>query len=197
MDTERQLNVLRDKLRHVDKQLAAATQNNARLVTMLETAKSEILKLKSALEKDGQAPYSFGTLLQINPRRQPTTGSSGVAHTEESVDIFNAGRKMRVGLSPLVNIRSLSPGQEVLLNESLTVVAALGFDRTGELVTIKELLGTDRALVTGRADEERVIRLSGALQAGRLRVGDAVSVDTRTGYALEKVPRSEVEHLIL
>lgn len=197
MDTERQLNVLRDKLRHVDKQLGAATQNNARLVTMLETAKSEILKLKSALEKDGQAPYSFGTLLQINPRRQPTAGSSGVAHTEESVDIFNAGRKMRVGLSPLVNIRSLSPGQEVLLNESLTVVAALGFDRTGELVTIKALLGTDRALVTGRADEERVIRLSGALQAGRLRVGDAVSVDTRTGYALEKVPRSEVEHLIL
>ncbi|MCZ2404178.1 proteasome ATPase [Paenarthrobacter sp. Z7-10] len=194
---DRQLNVLRDKLRYVDKQLAAATANNARLVTVLETAKSEILKLKSALEKEGQAPYSFGTLLQINPRRAPGAGASGMAEIEESVDIFNAGRKMRVGLSPLVSIRSLRAGQEVLLNESLTVVAALGFERAGELVTVKELLGTDRALVTGRADEERVIRLSAAVQDGKLRVGDALSMDTRTGYGLEKVPRSEVENLIL
>jgi proteasome-associated ATPase len=194
---ERQLNVLRDKLRYVDRQLSAATQNNARLVTMLETAKTEIQRIKSALEKDGQAPYSFGTVVQVNPRRQPGPDTSGVAETEESVDIFNAGRKMRVGISPLVNIRSLGAGQEVLLNESLTVIAALGFDRTGELVTVKELMGTDRALVTGRADEERVVRLSGALQAIKLRVGDALSLDTRTGYALEKVPRSEVENLIL
>jgi proteasome-associated ATPase len=194
---ERQLNVLRDKLRYVDRQLGAATQNNARLVTMLETAKTEIVRLKSALEKDGQAPYSFGTVVQVNPRRQPGPGTSGVAETEESVDIFNAGRKMRVAISPLVNIRSLGAGQEVLLNESLTIIAALGFDRTGELVTVKELMGTDRALVTGRADEERVVRLSGALQSIKLRVGDALSLDTRTGYALEKVPRSEVENLIL
>ncbi|WP_434621398.1 proteasome ATPase [Arthrobacter sp. A5] len=194
---ERQLNLLRDKLRNVDRQLAAATANNSRLVTMLETAKAEIVKLRSALEKDGQAPFSFGTLLQINARRHSVAGATGVAQTEESVDVFNSGRKMRVSLSPLVNVRSLSVGQEVLLNESLTVVAALGFDRVGELVTIKELLGTDRALVIGRSDDERVIRLSGALQSLKLRVGDALSVDTRTGYALEKVPRSEVENLIL
>ncbi len=194
---ERALNVLRDKLRNLDRQLAAATGNNTRLVSMLETAKSEILKLRTALENDGQAPYSFGTLMQINPRRHPSAGASGMAATEESVDVFTSGRKMRVGLSPLVNIRQVSVGQEVLLNESFTVVAALGFDRVGELVTVKELLGSDRALVTGRADEEKVIRLSGALQAIKLRVGDALSVDTRTGYGLEKIPRSEVENLIL
>ncbi|MFI5086415.1 MAG: proteasome ATPase [Actinomycetales bacterium] len=194
---ERQLNVLRDKIRHLDKQLAAASANNSRLVTVLESAKGEILRLKTALENDGQAPYSFGTLLQINPRREPPAGGTGVAVTEESVDIFNAGRKMRVGVSPLVNVLQLSPGQEVLLNESLTVVAGLGFERAGELASVKELLGTDRVLVTGRADEERVVRLSGALREGIVRVGDAVSIDTRTGYALEKVPRSEVENLIL
>ncbi|WP_427017795.1 proteasome ATPase [Pseudarthrobacter sp. P1] len=195
--TERALNVLRDKLRNLDRQLAAATSNNSRLVTMLETAKTEILKLRTALENEGQAPFSFGTLVQINPRKHPTASATGVAATEESVDVFNSGRKMRVGLSPLVNIRQLSVGQEVLLNESLTVVAALGFERVGELVTIKELLGSDRALVTGRADEEKVVRLSGSLQSQRLRVGDALSLDARTGYALEKIPRSEVENLIL
>ncbi|GAB3565764.1 proteasome ATPase [Arthrobacter alkaliphilus] len=194
---ERQINILRDKLRHIDRQLAAATQNNTKLVTMLETAKAEILRLKGALEQDGQPPYSFGTILQINPRRQPTAGSTGQAATEESVDIFNAGRKMRVGVSPLVNINQLAVGQEVLLNEALLVVSGLGYERAGELVTLKEMLGADRALVVGRADEERVVRLSGALQKVHLRVGDALSLDSRTGYALEKVPRAEVENLVL
>src|SRR3954447_2295649 len=83
---ERQINILRDKLRHIDRQLAAATQNNSKLVSMLETAKSEILRLKGALEQEGQPPYSFGTVVQINPRRQPGPGSSGQAATEESVD---------------------------------------------------------------------------------------------------------------
>lgn len=194
---DRQVNILRDKLRHIDRQLAAATQNNTKLVSMLEAAKTEILRLKSALEQEGQPPYSFGTVLQLNPKRPPSAGSSGQAATEESVDIFNAGRKMRVGISPLVNISQLAVGQEVLLNEALLVVAGLGYERAGELATLKEMLGTDRALVVGRADEERVIRLSGALLTEKLRVGDALSIDSRTGYALEKVPRSEVENLVL
>lgn len=194
---DRQINVLRDKLRHIDRQLAAATQNNSKLVSMLEAAKAEILRLKNALDQEGQPPYSFGTVLQLNPKRPPSAGSSGQAATEESVDIFNAGRKMRVGISPLVNINQLAVGQEVLLNEALLVVAGLGYERAGELATLKEMLGTDRALVVGRADEERVIRLSGALLAEKLRVGDALSIDSRTGYALEKVPRSEVENLVL
>jgi proteasome-associated ATPase len=194
---DRQVNVLRDKLRHIDRQLAAATQNNTKLVSMLEAAKAEILRLKNALDQEGQPPYSFGTILQLNPRRMPSAGNSGQAVTEESADIFNAGRKMRVGISPLVNIGQLSVGQEVLLNEALLIVAGLGYERAGELATLKEMLGTDRALVVGRADEERVIRLSGALLAEKLRVGDALSIDSRTGYALEKVPRSEVENLVL
>jgi proteasome-associated ATPase len=194
---DRQINILRDKLRHIDRQLAAATQNNTKLVAMLETAKAEILRLKNALDQEGQPPYSFGTILQLNPRRQPVPGTSGQAATEESVDIFNAGRKMRVGISPLVNMNQLSVGQEVLLNEALLIVAGLGFERAGDLVTLKEMLGNDRALVVGRADEERVIRLSGPLMAQKLRVGDALSIDSRTGYALEKVPRAEVENLVL
>src|SRR6478609_7181994 len=133
---ERQVNILRDKLRHIDRQLAAATQNNSKLVSMLETAKAEILRLKNALDQEGQPPYSFGTILQLNPKRQPAPGNSGQAATEESADIFNAGRKMRVGISPLVNINQLAVGQEVLLNEALLIVAGLGYERAGELATL-------------------------------------------------------------
>lgn len=192
---ERQLNVLRDKARNLDRQLASATANNTKLVAVLETAKTEILKLRSALENDGEPPYSFGTIVSLN-RASATTGAS-TAVTKENLDVYASGRKMRVSLSPLLRMNDLSVGQEVLLNEAYTVIAALGLPDVGELVTVKELLGTDRAMVVGRADEERVLRLAGALQGGVVKVGDALTMDGRTGYAMEKIPRSEVENLIL
>ncbi|GAA4659202.1 proteasome ATPase [Arthrobacter cryoconiti] len=206
---ERQLNVLREKTRNLDRQLASATQSNTRLTTVLESAKSQILKLRQALENDGQPPYGFGTVMSLHPAKDAATGGvsagtfrddqagGGVAVTAESIDIYASGRKMRVGLSPLLQIADLSVGQEVLLNEAFVIIAGLGFERVGEIVTVKELLGTDRAMVVARGEDERVVRLSGALAQARLRVGDAVTMDGKTGYALEKIPRSEVENLIL
>ncbi|TKV26814.1 proteasome ATPase [Arthrobacter sp. NamB2] len=194
---QRQVNVLRDKLRSIDRQLASATQNNGKLVGALESARTEIVRLKAALEKEGAAPFSFATVMQVNPRRASEPGTTTEATVQDTADILQSGRKLRVAVSPLINVRHLAPGQEVLLNESLTIVAALGFERAGEIVTVKELLGTDRALVVGRTDDERVIRLSGPLQTERIRVGDALAVDTKSGYGLEKVPRSEVENLVL
>ena len=192
---ERQLNVLRDKARNLDRQLASATQNNSKLVAMLETTKTEILKLRSALENDGEPPYGFGTIIAINKPLALSGKASAVTH--ESLDIYASGRKMRVSLSPLLRMNELNVGQEVLLNEAFVVIAALGYERVGELATVKELLGSSRALVIGRADEERVVRLAGVLQGGAVKVGDGLTIDGRTGYALEKIPRSEVENLIL
>ncbi|WP_159801334.1 proteasome ATPase [Arthrobacter zhaoguopingii] len=194
---QRQLNVLRDKLRYIDRQLATATQNNARLVGALEAARTEIVRLKAALEKEGAAPFSFATVIQVNVQQPTEPGTTTQATVQDTADILQSGRKLRVTVSPLINVRQLSPGQEVLLNESLTIVAALGYERAGEIVTVKELLGKDRALVVGRTDDERVIRLSGPLQSQRIRVGDALAVDTKSGYGLEKVARSEVENLVL
>ncbi|MHA7262275.1 proteasome ATPase [Arthrobacter sp. TMN-37] len=194
---QRQLNVLRDKLRYVDRQLATATQNNSRLVGALEAARTEIVRLKAALEKEGAAPFSFATVIQVNVQQPAEPGTTTQATVQDTADILQSGRKLRVTVSPLINVRQLSPGQEVLLNESLTIVAALGYERAGEIVTVKELLGKDRALVVGRTDDERVIRLSGPLQSQRIRVGDAVAVDTKSGFGLEKVARSEVENLVL
>lgn len=193
----RQLNVLREKLRNVDRQLAALTHNNARLVAMLESAKTEIIRLKDALENEGATPFSFATVIAVNQQSISSAGRTTTAAVQDSLDIIQSGRKLRVAVSPLLDLQQIVPGQEVLLNESLVVVAALGFERAGELFTVKELLGTDRCLVVGRADDERVIRLNGPLEAEKVRVGDALTVDTRIGYALEKVPRSEVENLVL
>ncbi|MHA7293971.1 proteasome ATPase [Arthrobacter sp. HLT1-21] len=195
--TQRQLNILRDRMRTIDRQLSSAAQNNTKLVAALETARTEIVRLKGALENEGATPFSFGTIIAINVQGPAGRGPTASGAGQDSADILQSGRKLRVAISPLVNVEELMPGQEVLLNESLTIVAGLAFERAGELVTVKELLGTDRALVIGRADEERVVRLNGPLQSERIRVGDALSVDNRSGYALEKIPRSEVENLVL
>lgn len=195
---ERQVNVLREKARNLDRALSTATQNNSRLVTVLENAKLEIVRLRTALENDGQAPYSFGTVISINTKKYASPGEASIAaELEESVDIFSSGRKIRVMVSPLLKLSDLRLGQEVLLNEAFTIIAGLGYERVGEIVTVKELLGTDRALVLGRSDDERVVRLGGDLITSNVRVGDALTVEARTGYALEKIPRSEVENLIL
>jgi len=189
--------VLREKLRNVDRQLAALTHNNSRLVAMLETAKAEIIRLKDALENEGATPFSFATVLSVHHRAPASRGKTTTAAVQDSLDIIQSGRKLRVSVSPLLDMAQIVPGQEVLLNESLVAVASLGFERSGELFTVKELLGSDRCLVVGRADDERVVRLNGPLMAERVRVGDALTVDTRIGYALEKIPRSEVENLVL
>ena len=192
-----QVSVLRDKLRNVDRQLAALTHNNARLVAMLETAKAEIIRLKDALDKEGATPFSFATVISVNHRVPASRGRTTTAAVQDSLDIIQSGRKLRVSVSPLLDMHEIVPGQEVLLNESLVAVASLGFERSGELFTVKELLGSDRCLVIGRADDERVVRLNGPLESEKVRVGDALTVDTRIGYALEKIPRSEVENLVL
>ncbi|MFC8943411.1 AAA domain-containing protein, partial [Streptomyces griseoincarnatus] len=119
------------------------------------------------------------------------------AHADGSVDISSAGRKMHVSASPSLDVTRLSPGQEVKLNEAMTVVGAGEYERTGELVTVKEMLGGDRVLVVGRADEERVVRLAGSVMDVPLRVGDSLTVDTRSGFVFEVVPKSEVEELVL
>jgi proteasome-associated ATPase len=113
------------------------------------------------------------------------------------VDIISAGRKMHVGASPTLDVHHLRPGQEVMLNEALVVVEAGGYEEVGELVTVKELLGTGRALVVGRGDEERVVRFSGQLLEAAVRIGDALTIEPRTGFVFERIPRSEVEDLML
>src|SRR5689334_19218049 len=85
-----------------------------------------------------------------------------------------------------------------MLNEAMNVVAARGFERAGDVVMLKEILeGGDRALVIGHTDEERIVHLADTLRTSPLRVGDSLLLETRSGYAYERIPKSEVEELIL
>ncbi len=194
---ERQLNVLRDKNRQLDRQLASAGTNNSRLVAMLERTREEIINLKAGLEKDGDTPFSHGTIVEKHPRSHPQGGVAISATGVQSVDILQGGRKLRVAISPLLDFDKLHVGQEVLLNESLVVVAGLGYEQAGELVTVKEVLEDHRVVAMGRADDQRVIRLADPLLKDKVRVGDVLSLDSRTGLGMEKIHLSDMQSLVL
>ncbi|WP_035923914.1 proteasome ATPase [Kocuria rosea] len=198
-NAQRQVNILRDQKRALDKQLAAAGTQNQKLVRLLDATRTEIAQLKRALENDLVPPLSQGTVLQVNPGRTPVgeqTGS-GPAVTDRTLDVLVAGRRMRVALSPLVSFAACEPGRQVLLDQNYTVGAVLDYEQTGEIATVKEIVDHDRVLTVGRSDEERVLLLSGLLRRSRPEIGDAVSIDHRTGFALEPIERSDVEQLVL
>ncbi|MGH9070295.1 MAG: proteasome ATPase [Acidimicrobiales bacterium] len=175
---------LEESLIEVKASLAQATSRNEKLTVTLQQAREHIANLREEVEKLTQPPSSYGTYLGANE--------------DGTVDVFSSGRKVRVALHPDLDAADLARGQEVVLNESLNVVMARGTEGAGEVVTLKEALedGT-RAIVVGRADEERVAELSAGLVNQRLRVGDSLLMDPRTGLLLEKLPRPEVEELVL
>jgi proteasome-associated ATPase len=166
-----------------DAQLALLAAKNERLAEALRAARDQIVELKKQIDELAKPPGTYATFLG--------------AHDDGSVDISSSGRKMHVSASPSLDVSELRPGQEVKLNEAMTVVSAGGFERTGELVTVKEVLDPERVLVVGRADEERVVRLAGSVAGSNLRVGDSLTVDVRSGFVFEVVPKSEVEELVL
>ncbi|ADG74899.1 AAA ATPase central domain protein [Cellulomonas flavigena DSM 20109] len=169
--------------RDLHRELAVLAAKNERLSEALVAAREQILDLKRQVDDLAKPPGTYATFLG--------------ARADGTVDIVSAGRKMHVGASPSLDVHHLRPGQEVMLNEALTVVEAGGYEQVGEIVTVKEMLGEGRALVIGRGDEERVVRFAGQVADTGVRVGDALTIDPRSGFVFEVIPRAEVEELVL
>jgi proteasome-associated ATPase len=183
-DAPKRVRTLEERLLETKGQLAQAVSQNEKLSATLREAREHIGALREEVEKLTMPPSAYGTFLEVND--------------DGTVDVFTAGRKMRVALHPELDVAELQRGQEVVLNESLNVVLARGHDIAGEVVTLKELLDNGRrALVVGRADEERVCELASGLLGERLRAGDHLLMETRSGVLVERLPRPEVEELIL
>ncbi len=175
---------IEQRLAETQRSLAAVTSQNERLAQTLREARDQIMTLKEEVDRLAQPPAGFGTFLSRND--------------DDSIDVFTGGRKLRVNVSPSVDLDELKRGQEVMLNEALNVVAALDFEQVGEVVMLKEFLADgDRVLVIANADEERVVRVAEPLRSQTLRAGDSLLLDSRSGYVYERVPKSEVEELVL
>ena len=184
-DAPKRVRTLEERLLDTKGQLAQAVSQNEKLTYTLREARDQIAALRDEVDKLTRPPSAYGTYLGHN-------------EADGTVDVFSGGRKMRVALHPDIEVASLERGAEVVLNESLNVVLARPADRNGEVVTLKELLADGlRALIVGRADEERVADLASSLRNVKLRSGDTLLMDSRSGLLTEKLPRPEVEELVL
>jgi proteasome-associated ATPase len=176
-----------DAVRKID----SLTERNAKLLEILKDARQQLLVLQEEVDRLAQPPSGYGVFLGAN--------------VDDTVDVFTSGRRMRLVCSPAIEVPQLKSGQTVRLNEALTVVEGSGYERIGEVSALRELLdGGERALVVGHADEERVVWLADPLIPDVddpnplvLRPGDSLLVDTKAGYAYERVPKAEVEDLVL
>ncbi|MET8408898.1 proteasome ATPase [Streptomyces sp. NPDC005195] len=183
-DSPRHTRILEERIVELQTNLAGVSAQNERLANTLREARDQIVALKEEVDRLAQPPAGFGVFL--------------VANEDGTADIFTGGRKLRVNVSPSVELEELRRGQEVMLNEALNVVEAMEYESVGDIVTLKEILEDgDRALVVGHTDEERVVRLAEPLLDVTIRPGDALLLEPRSGYVYEVVPKSEVEELVL
>ncbi|PTR27557.1 proteasome-associated ATPase [Rhodococcus sp. OK519] len=194
----RQLAESPEQLRELESRLDSLTVRNGKLMDTLKEARQQLIALREEVDRLGQPPSGYGILLAV--------------HEDQTVDVFTSGRKMRLTCSPNVATDTLQLGQTVRLNEALTIVEASRFESIGEICALREVLDDgQRALVVGHADEERVVWLAAPLAeiaeadivtdpdspTRRLRPGDSLLVDTKAGYAFERIPKAEVEDLVL
>lgn len=188
-------------IHQLEARIDSLAARNSKLMETLKEARQQLLALREEVDRLGQPPSGYGVLL--------------ATHDDDTVDVFTSGRKMRLTCSPNIDAASLKKGQTVRLNEALTVVEAGTFEAVGEISTLREILADGhRALVVGHADEERVVWLADPLIAEdrpdglpealnddtrprKLRPGDSLLVDTKAGYAFERIPKAEVEDLVL
>jgi proteasome-associated ATPase len=182
-DAPKRVRTLEERLLETKGQLAQAISQNEKLTYTLREAREHIAALREEVEKLTQPPSAYGTLLGIND--------------DTTVDVFASGRKMRVEVHPQIAPEELTRGAEVVLNESLNVVMVRGPERSGEVVTVKDVLDAVRVVIVGRADEERVVDRAEHLAGTVIRAGDNVLLDTRASLLVEKLPKAEVEELVL
>ena len=184
VDTPKRVTTLEERLLETKGQLAQAVSQNEKLTFTLREAREQIATLREEVDKLTQPPSAYGTLVAANE--------------DGTVDVHANGRKVRVSLHPDLTEQELATGSEVVLNESLNVVMARRPESSGEVVTLKEVLSDgERALVVGRADEERVVELAEPLRNQTIRSGDSLLLDIRANLVLERLPRPEVDDLLL
>lgn len=188
---------LSERRRAAEAQTQTAARNNRRMVELLEATRAEITTLKENLDAVTHPPFTFATLEAVHAPREPEEGVETGAVVRGGADVVQNGRRLRVTVSPLLDAARLTPGAQVLLDESSSIVGVAPGTGSGQLLRVKEALPDGGLVLAGTADEERVVRRAPALEGVDLRHGDAVTVDARVEWALRRVELSEVDEVLL
>ena len=183
-EPSQRIRALESRVVDLKSELAGTISRNERLSGTLREAKEQIESLRGDIERLTGTPNTYGVVVQHND--------------DETFDVLSSGRKFRVTTGSDVDAADVVAGAEVTLNESMVIIAARHPDTVGDIGTIRELLDDGiRVVVTARADEDAVCTLSDGLRGTKLRIGDRVRIDTRSGLVLEVLGRPDVDELLL
>ena len=183
-EPSQRIRALESRVVDLKSELAGTISRNERLSGTLREAKEQIESLRSDIERLTGTPNTYGVVVQHND--------------DETFDVLSSGRKFRVTTGSDVDAADVVAGAEVTLNESMVIIAARRPDTMGDIGTIRELLDDGiRVVITTRADEDAVCTLSDGLRGTKLRIGDRVRIDTRSGLVLEVLGRPDVDELLL
>lgn len=187
-DLRRQLSTAPDedvdaRLYEMTRELMQAHRRNRKLTTTLQEAKEKLELLKEKVKQLSAPPNNYGIFLGTND--------------DNTIDVDISGKKWRVNLDPALKADQIQIGQEVIVNSGLNVVAIKPPEKHGDVVKIKEVLESDRAVISLRTDEEQVVRVSSALKDETLKTGDSVLLNHTSGMLLEKLPKRELDDLLL
>ena len=182
-ETPGRVDDLETELIRTRERLDRAVSQNDKLSAVLEEAREQLGVLREEVEKLTAPPNNFGTVLQVND--------------DGTIDIMTGSRKLRVAAQPNVEVKKLQIGQEILLNEAFNIIDIRHFEPAGDVLRVRETLDDGRVVVIAHADEEKVLSRSETMMDVKLRPGDYVRIDTKTGLILEKMERPEVEELVL
>ena len=180
---QQQIRHLQQQIGHLKQELMQTHRRNRQLTSVLQEAKEKLEVLKEKVEQLSAPPNNYGVFLGLND--------------DGTVDIDVNGRKWRVNLDPGIKPRDLEVGQQVIVNSGMNVVGIKAAEQHGDVVKVKERLSDERAIVSFRTDEERLVRLSDSLRDEPLKLGDNVLLDHGSGMLMEKLPKQEVEDLLL
>ena len=177
------------QLREARAEAASLAAKNERLTAALTAARERIVELGAQLDAVTAPPVTLG-LLTASPRAR------GEGRPVEA-DVVLGGRPMRLGLHPGLDPATLGAGRLAAVNDQMLVVDSLPAPDTGEAVTLDEVLGARRALVTTGGGASRVLALAEGLDPAALKPGDTLVADLRADLATALVERTGVEQLVI
>ena len=156
----------------------------AELEDTMTEARQTLEKLDAIVKKLSSPANRIGTFL--------------ASANKETAQIVVGGADYYCNVDPRVNLGALRRGTRVLVNEAYVIVGDLGYDKTGPVVKINELLGPDRLRVgTEHGVQSTVIQRSDLLLKEKLKAGDEVRVDSNYRIAIEALARPHSDEYFL
>ncbi|MEX0705545.1 MAG: proteasome ATPase, partial [Nitriliruptoraceae bacterium] len=178
------IRALEERLLDARGRAQAMRGQNRRLEETLRAARDQLAVLREEIDRLSAPPHAYATYL-------------GATHDAQTATVMVSGRKLEVSFSADVSADGFELGQEVLLNEGMNIVGAGRFLDRGELMIVSEVLDDGRIVVAGHSDDERIVQPALPLLDVAIRSGDTLLVDLRSGSALERIEKPELQQLTL